>query len=236
MKVETHLANERGRGEYGWLTTRYSFSFADWYEPKRMGFGALRVLNDDRVAPESGFPPHSHRDMEIVTIVIKGAVAHEDSMGNTGIVQAGEVQVMSAGAGVTHSEWNRSNEEPLELFQLWFQTNKKGHAPRHDQRSFPDTENGFRLLVSGDPPRETDGPLFIHQDAFVYLGRFYARADHTHRFTEGKRGAYLFVIEGKVKVNELELGPRDAIAISDTPEFSFETIEASKLLLIDVPM
>ncbi|MBX4216212.1 pirin family protein [Candidatus Parcubacteria bacterium] len=236
MKAEVHRSEARGKGEYGWLSTRYSFSFADWHDSTRMGVGALRVLNDDRIAPDSGFPPHSHRDMEIITIVTKGAVTHEDSLGNSGMVPAGEVQVMSAGTGVTHAEWNKSKEEPLELFQLWIQSDAAGHAPRYEQRHLPDAENAFRLLVCGDPPRGIDGPLFMHQDAFIYMGKFYELVKHTHRFGDAGRGAYLFVADGSVRVGDIELKRRDAVAISDAMEFTFEAVEPSRLLLIDVPL
>jgi hypothetical protein len=162
LKTELHKADKRGKGDYGWLTTRYSFSFADWYDPSKMGFGKLRVLNDDVIAAGAGFGKHGHRDMEIITVVTKGAVHHEDSMGNSGVVKAGEVQVMSAGSGVMHSEQNNSETESLELFQLWVESSARGITPYYNQQSFDflSVTNGFMELVG-------DSSLTINQDATI---------------------------------------------------------------------
>ena len=228
MYTTLHKAEARGRGEHGWLSTRYSFSFADWYEPTRMGFGALRVLNDDTLAPNSGFPMHSHRDMEIITVVTTGTLTHEDSMGNKGTVHAGDVQVMSAGTGVVHSEYNASHTEPLALFQIWIVTDAKGHAPRYDQQSFSSVRNELQILVA------PQGPLSVHQDARIYRGEYDAGEKITHEL-RGGRGAYLFVIEGSLAVGEETLGPRDALGISEAGEFVSDMREKSSFLLIDVP-
>lgn len=238
MKTILHRAESRGRGEYGWLSTRYSFSFAEWHDMSRMGFGALRVLNDDRVAPNSGFPEHRHQDMEIITIVSSGAVMHEDNMGNRREVRAGEVQVMSAGTGVTHSEYNRSPSETLELFQLWITPDYTGHPPRYAERTFPGTENSFRLLVSGDPRLKdrADGPLYINQRASVYHGDFYEHFEGTHQFEDGTRGAYVFMIDGSAMVAGETLERRDAIGIFGTTAFPYEILDEASLLLIDVPL
>src|SRR3989344_846255 len=143
MKIEVYKAEERGEGKHGWLTTRYSFSFADWYEPSRMGFGTLRVINDDIIAPQSGFGEHGHRDMEIITIVTEGAVTHTDSMGNEKVVEAGEVQVMSAGTGVVHAERNASPTTPLKLFQIWIEPKERDIAPRYAQKRFDFSSPGL---------------------------------------------------------------------------------------------
>lgn len=232
MKKEIHRAESRGGGEHGWLSTRHSFSFADWYEPTRMGFGALRVLNDDRIAPGSGFPMHPHRDMEIITVVMKGALVHEDSMGNRGVVRAGEVQVMSAGSGVVHSEANASDTEPLELFQIWINTNGRGHTPRYDQHAYAPVRNELQSLVTSN---ESGGFLYIHQDAHLCRGEFDAGLKREHRIKH-YHGVYFFVIEGKVRVEGEELGPRDAIGISHADSFIYETLEPSVFLLIEVPI
>lgn len=235
MEKVIHRASERGKGDYDWLTTRYSFSFADWYEPTRMGFGALRVINDDVIVPSSGFGIHSHKDMEIITIVTKGTVTHEDSIGNKGTVPAGDVQVMSAGTGVTHSEYNRSQDEPLALFQIWITPDTKNVAPRYAQKSFGIEKkgNGATLLVS---PDGTDGSLSIHQDAYLS----HVVLDSTHPFSyeikkEGN-GAYVFVLDGEVTIDGVPLSPRDALGITGTDTFALTTPARATALVIEVPL
>ncbi len=235
MKTVFHPAHERGRGEYEWLSTRYSFSFANWYEPTRMGFGALRVLNDDRIAPSSGFPMHSHKDMEIVTIPMTGAVTHEDSLGNHGVVPAGDVQVMSAGTGVTHSERNDSETEELTLFQIWITSKTAGIEPHYAQNSFnfAGGKDPFTLVVS--PLGASEG-LTINQDAYLY----HAALGPGHPVSYGMRregnGAYAFVIDGSVSIEGKALGPRDAVGIWEAREFSIAPETPATLLIIEVPM
>lgn len=234
MKKVIHRAEERGGADHGWLTTRHSFSFANWHEPTRMGFGALRVLNDDVIAPNTGFGPHPHRDMEIVTIVMSGAVTHEDSMGNRGEVGVGEVQVMSAGTGVVHSERNVSLDESLTLFQLWIEPRSHSIEPRYDQRSFrTDAQAGaLTLLVS---PNARHKSLEIHQDAYISLGILGRDIPLSYTLNDTENGVYLFIIDGNVRVAGEELHPRDAMGISDVNEFLIEASGDARVLVIEVP-
>ena len=249
MKKVIHRADERGKGEHGWLKTRYSFSFADWHEPSRMGFGTLRVINDDTIAPDSGFGMHSHRDMEIITIVTGGTLAHKDSMGNVGTVSAGEVQVMSAGTGVTHSEYNSSKEEKLTLFQIWIEPKERGVKPGYAQKSFKNKEGGITTLVA--PIGHKEG-LPINQDAYIYQAAVNSDKPVRHALAQKNNGAYVFVIEGSIKIGEDTLSARDAMGIWDTGEITISTPKAeerrrqdtepiqgeceAKVLIIEVPM
>lgn len=225
-----HRSSTRGGGDYGWLTTNYSFSFANWHNPTRMGFGQLRVLNDDIVAPKTGFDMHAHADFEIITIVEKGTVTHEDNMGTNAKVSAGEVQVMSAGTGVVHGEFNRE-DEPLELFQLWISPSQKGVAPRYDQKSFS-IDAPLTLLVSEDG---TNGSLQIHQSARIFRGNLAAGKSVQHEITQN-HGVYLFVIDGTVLAGDVELKKRDALGIEGEESLEIVAKTQSTFLLIEVPM
>lgn len=237
MKVVIHPAGERGAGEHGWLSTRYSFSFNTWYEPTRMGFGALRVLNDDRIAPGAGFPPHSHRDMEIITIVTKGAVAHADSTGSEGVTHAGEVQVMSAGSGVAHSEFNASDSEPLELFQLWIETKTPGIPPSYASKQFEQADGSILLVAPRSSLEASSGQaLGIEQDAFITTVSQAKGSSFTYINRISTNGVYLFVIQGSVQVAEHVLSERDALGVSDTSSIEVQVLEDSQFLLIEVPM
>lgn len=234
MKKVLHRADERGRGEHGWLSTRYSFSFADWYDPSRMGFGMLRVINDDRIAAGSGFGAHRHQDMEIITIVTKGAVTHEDSMGNRGEVPAGDVQVMSAGTGVTHAERNDSKDEELTLFQIWISSDRKGATPRYAQKAFGlgSTEPGATVLVA---PDDTGGALPIYQDAYLVQGIIDREHPLAYELKNPSHGLYVFVVDGTVKVAGEVLASRDALGIVDAEEVLLESDALARVLLIEVP-
>lgn len=235
METVIHRAGERGGADHGWLKTHHSFSFADWYEPARMGFGALRVLNDDTIAPRSGFGPHPHRDMEIITIVLGGAVTHGDSMGNRGIVEAGDVQVMSAGTGVVHSEENTSEDTPLSLLQLWVEPRERGIAPRYDQKTcgFESLEHGALLLVS---PDARDGSLKIHQDAYITFAAVEAQQPLHYLLHDDKHGVYVFVVRGSVQIEDKTLDTRDAMGISHATSILIKTNESAQLLVIEVPL
>ncbi len=235
MQKVIHRAEERGGADHGWLTTRHSFSFASWYEPTRMCFGALRVLNDDIIAPSTGFGAHPHRDMEIVTIVMKGTVTHGDSMGNTGTVAAGDVQVMSAGTGVVHSEENASADEPLALFQLWIEPRSKGITPRYAQHPFGfDVKyDGLVLLVSPDAQEKS---LLVHQDAYISYGVLGKEGRCDYELKNIAHGLYLFAIEGEVEVLGEQLSARDAIGISEEPNILIESKGGAQILLIEVPL
>lgn len=235
MSIVLHRANERGGADHGWLTTRHSFSFAQWYEPTQMGYGALRVLNDDTIAPNTGFGAHSHRDMEIITIVTEGEVTHGDSMGNSGVVGAGEVQVMSAGTGVVHSEKNASPDQVLSLFQLWIAPRSHGIEPRYAQRAFGfDTQaGGCALLVS---PDAREGSLSIHQDAYISLAILEKQSPLQYSFYDQSHGVYLFVVEGSVVVTDQTLNTRDGLGVSDVSKVSIESIGRTRVLIIEVPL
>lgn len=235
MEKILHRADKRGQGDHGWLATRYSFSFADWYEPARMGFGALRVLNDDTIAPSSGFPMHSHRDMEILTIVTGGTLTHKDSLGNTGVVRTGDVQAMSAGTGIVHSEYNASPNEPLTLFQIWIQTEKERGTPRYDQRSFDAIRAKDGIVPLAGPVGEAY-PLEIHQNAF--LSRVIVDPDHpcAYRMHREGNGVYIFIVEGAAEVAGEPLHARDALGISEADTVNIIAEAHADILLIEVPL
>src|SRR5215510_1385542 len=183
--VDGTQAEERGHADHGWLDTKHTFSFADYYDPRFMGFGALRVINDDRVAPGEGFPPHSHRDMEIVTYVLEGALRHQDSMGNGSIIKPGEVQRMSAGTGVTHSEYNASDKEPVHLLQIWILPRRAGLPTGYEQKLFADDEKRGRLRLVASPDG-ADGSVRIQQDARMFAAILKGEKPVTHDFDPGR--------------------------------------------------
>lgn len=231
MKFLIHRSEDRGVGEHGWLSTRYSFSFANWYEPSRMGFGALRVINDDQIAGKSGFGAHTHADMEIITIVLSGTLTHKDSMGNTGTIRAGEVQVMSAGTGVVHAEFNDADEE-LTLFQIWILPDGKGYEPRYAQREFGN-ESKEVLLVA---PIGHEEALGIHQDAFITRVELDADELYEYQIKKKGNGLYMLVVEGEIAVGGETLGKRDAIAFEDSETVGVRAASGAVLLLIEVPL
>lgn len=233
MKTILHKASDRGGAEHGWLHSKFSFSFADWYEPTRMGFGALRVINDDVIDAHSGFDKHSHRDMEIITIVTEGAVTHGDSMGSNFKVPAGDVQVMSAGTGVVHSEYNRE-DSTLKLFQVWITPRTKGLIPRYEQKSFNTTKkNEIELLVSGN---EADDALFINQDAYVSRTSLDENVEVQYALKRPGNGVYIFVVRGSVRVADTDLNNRDALGILDAKEILISANTPSELLIFEVPI
>ena len=218
-----------GHADHGWLNARHHFSFASYHDPRRMGWGRIRVWNDDQIAAKSGFPPHPHRDMEIVTYVRTGAITHQDSMGNKGRTAAGDVQVMSAGTGVTHAEYNLEDEQTT-LFQIWIETDKPAAKPAWGAMPFPkdSREGSFQLLASGDPD---DGTLTINADARV-LGATVKSGDSIEIGAEPERHLYL-VPSGRVRVNGVEAGPRDGIAIIGEQSLRIEAQDDAELVLVD---
>jgi redox-sensitive bicupin YhaK (pirin superfamily) len=218
-----------GHADHGWLDARHHFSFANYYDRDRMGWGRIRVWNDDKIAARSGFPPHPHRDMEIITYVRSGAITHQDSMGNTGRTAAGDVQVMSAGTGVTHAEYNLEDEDTT-LFQIWIETDRPGTQPGWGAKPFPkDSRDGaFQLLASGDPQDEA---LTIHADAKV-LGASVKSGASIEIDADPERHLYL-VPSGRIRVNGVEAGPRDGVAITGESRIAIEAEEDSELVLVD---
>ena len=218
-----------GHADHGWLDARHHFSFANYYDPARMGWGRIRVWNDDRIAAKSGFPPHPHRDMEIITYVRTGAITHQDSMGNKGRTAAGDVQVMSAGTGVTHAEYNLEDEETT-LFQIWIETDKRGAQPQWGAMPFPkeDREGQFQLLASGNPE---DGALTIHADARI-LGASVKAGGSVEIAAGPERHLYL-VPSGRVRVNGVAAEPRDGVAITGEEKLLIEAEDDAELVLVD---
>jgi len=235
IKTTVYKANERGHADHGWLNAHHSFSFAGWYDPSKVHFGMLRVLNDDIVAGGQGFGMHPHNDMEIITIILEGALQHKDNMGNGSVIKPGDVQVMSAGTGVMHSEFNPLPGQSTNLFQLWIFPKEEGIKPRYDQKTFSseDRRNKIQTVASGF---KKGNELYIHQDAALSLADLDANKTLHYDISKHGNGVYMMVIEGRIEVNKEQLGKRDAIGISGTDEFEFTATEPSSVLIIDVPM
>lgn len=231
-----HRANDRGHKNHGWLETWHSFSFAGWYDPARVHFGALRVLNDDILAPGQGFGRHPHDNMEIVTLVTEGALKHTDSMGNEGIIQAGEVQVMSAGTGVYHSEFNPDPAQRAKLFQIWLFPRAQGTAPRYDQKKLDATQhhNQFHAIIAPGP---NASGLWIGQDAWFNLGTFDPGRPGHYAIKRPGNGVYALVMNGSAIINGMHLGERDAAGWGEATELAVQAgTTGAELLLIDLPM
>lgn len=231
-----HAADTRGHADHGWLNAKHSFSFAGYHNPERIHFGALRVLNDDIVAPGMGFGKHPHDNMEIITIVLDGALEHKDSMGHTQAIHPGEVQVMSAGTGVFHSEYNHNKDKAVNLLQTWIFPSKKNVTPRYDQRIFPAAErvNQWQPLVS--PEGTTDGGIKIYQDAWIHRAALEAGQSLDYEVHNPANGLYLFLIDGAVQTEGKELNKRDALAITGATGLNISATAQSDILLFEVPM
>lgn len=228
--ITVRKSQDRGVGRHGWLTTRHTFSFANYYDPAHMGFRSLRVINEDTVAPGKGFGAHRHEDMEIVSIVMEGALAHKDSTGGEGVLRRGEVQRMSAGTGVVHSEFNASNAEPAHFFQVWILPAADGIEPGYEQKLFPEERGKLRLLVA---PNGEGGALDIHQDAKVYSAVLDGGQRVEHALGSG-RGAWIQVARGSVDVNGTALHQGDGAAIEDESSLAIAASEAAEILLFDL--
>lgn len=237
MTTQLFESNTRGKADFGWLKANFSFSFGNYYNPERIQFGMLRVLNDDTIAGGTGFGTHGHANMEIITIPLEGGLMHKDSMGNEGVIRFGEVQVMSAGTGVEHSEMNASQKENAKTLQLWVFPDKEGVTPRYDQKSF-DIENQINTFVNIVSPKDkNDGnALWVYQKTFFYLGIFDSNTTTIYNVKIPKNGVYLFLLEGEIEVNNQILKARDAIGITDFDEFEIKILSKSKILLVEVPM
>jgi redox-sensitive bicupin YhaK (pirin superfamily) len=230
--IKVRKTEERGHFDFGWLNTYHTFSFGDYYDPSHMGFRSLRVINEDVVAPGRGFPQHGHRDMEIFTYILQGALQHRDSMGNGSIIRPGDVQRMSAGTGVTHSESNPSNDEPVHLLQIWILPSKEGIQPDYEEKKFPDDEkrNKLRQIMS---PDGSEGAVRINQDARVYASVLDQDHEVFHQLGGG-RHAWLQVAGGALKLNDIELKQGDGAAVSDEANLKIAAREPSEILLFDL--
>lgn len=229
--IITRKANERGHAEHGWLDTYHTFSFADYHDPKWMGFRSLRVINDDLVLPRAGFGMHPHRDMEIITYILSGQLAHKDSMGNGRVIAPGEFQYMSAGTGVFHSEQNPSGTEAVHLLQIWIQPDTNGVTPHYAEKSMKDAETGKLHLITSKAGR--DGSIAIHQDADLYLGKLDANQSVTHTLAPS-RHAWLHVAEGEVTLNGQTLSGGDAVAVANETKLDLRGNTTSQVLLFDL--
>ncbi len=235
MKKVFHSSQSRGHANHGWLNAKHSFSFAQWYNPERINFGALRVLNDDIVAPSMGFGKHPHDNMEIITIPLRGSLRHQDSMGFSEVVKAGEVQVMSAGTGIFHSEMNASTQDDINLFQIWIFPNKQAVTPRYEQKSYnlKDTEQFFLQLVS---PNANQEGVWIHQNAWIHLVSMEENTTLTYTVKGEGNGAYFMNIDGTFEIEQERLNERDALGIWNTKEIVVQNKQKGQMLVIEVPM
>jgi len=235
MNTVLHKANTRGSANHGWLEVNHSFSFANYYNPDRMNFGVLRVLNDDKIAPSKGFRIHPHDNMEIISIPLEGALEHKDSMGNGAVVRHGDVQVMSAGTGIRHSEFNANNDQHVKLLQIWLFPNKKNVEPRYDQISIKDIEkkNEFYQVLS---PNANDQGVWIHQDAWFHLGEFETEVCTNYKINKAGNGVYAFIIEGTAEIAGQALEKRDGFGIWNVENFEIKADKNSRILLMELPM
>ncbi|MEY3238149.1 MAG: hypothetical protein RI883_2250 [Bacteroidota bacterium] len=235
METIFHSANSRGAANHGWLNAKHSFSFASWYNPERTNFGALRVLNDDIVSPGAGFGTHPHDNMEIITIPLSGSIAHKDSMGNSSIIKTGEIQVMSAGTGIQHSEFNPNKDEVLSLFQIWIFPNKRNVEPRYDQfeMDVQGMKNNFLQLVS---PNKADEGTWIHQDAWIKIAELDENTEISYALNSKKNGVYFMLIDGKVSIDNNILEQKDALGVWNSDTVQIKSKIKSKILAIEIPM
>ena len=235
MKKIFHPASSRGAADHGWLQAKHSFSFANYYNSERVQFGALRVLNDDIIAPGMGFGTHPHDNMEIITIPLDGTLEHKDSLDNIGVIETDEIQVMSAGSGVYHSEYNKNKDQSVSLLQIWVFPNKKNVTPRYDQKNIKDLKklNSFYPIVT---PNQNGPGMWIHQDAWFHLGEFDKETRINYNINKKGNGVYAFLIEGSVQIDGESLEKRDALGIWDTEKFELLANQNSRILLIEVPL
>ncbi|HCR86649.1 MULTISPECIES: pirin family protein [Psychrobacter] len=235
MRTIYHAADSRGDANHGWLKSKHTFSFANYHNPERMGFGALRVINDDFVIAGQGFGKHSHRDMEIISIPLSGKLGHGDNIGNNGIIETGEIQVMSAGTGITHSEMNADNHEAVSFLQIWVIPNKMNVEPRYQQIRMDELmkPNAFNQILS---PNSDDAGVWIHQDAWFSMGDFDKGVTETYQLKNPNNGVYIFVISGKVVINGNTLDTRDGLGVWDTKNFTMDVLDEARVLLMEVPM
>ena len=230
--MQLRKANDRGHADHGWLDSHHTFSFADYYDPAHMGFRALRVINEDRVLGGQGFGKHSHRDMEIVSYVLEGGLEHKDSMGTGAVIRPGDVQRMSAGTGVMHSEYNASKRDPVHFLQIWLMPDQRGIQPSYEQKTFTAEDKAGRLRLVASPDGR-DGSVTIHTDATLYAGVFEAGQAAEHTLAPG-RHAWIHVVRGKAKVNGTEVAAGDAVGLSDERTVKIEGADGAELLVFDL--
>ena len=235
MNTVLHKAATRGHANHGWLNSHHSFSFANYHNPERMHFGVLRVLNDDTVSAARGFGTHPHDNMEIISIQLEGDLDHKDSMGNVAVIREGDVQVLSAGTGIYHSEYNKNEDQEVKFLQIWIYPNKKAVEPRYDQISTKDIakQNEFYQVLSPNP---NDDGVWIHQDAWFHIGHFDDGVQSNYQLKKSGNGVYAFVLEGEVEIDGQALERRDGFGIWNTNSISVKSKGKSKVLLMEVPM
>ena len=236
MKTVIHKAETRGHANHGWLDSWHTFSFAGYHNPDRVHFGVLRVLNDDTVAPGMGFGKHPHDNMEIISIPLEGDLEHGDSTGTVAVIKQGDVQVMSAGTGIIHSEKNKNNNQQVKFLQIWVFPNKKNVQPRYDQKTFSDADKQNKLATVVSPIGTNDGGVQLHQDAWFHLGKLDTGTELSYDVKKKGNGVYAFVLNGDVTINEIALNHRDGLGISDTDSLSLKADSAAEILLMEVPM
>ncbi|RYZ24478.1 MAG: pirin family protein [Chitinophagaceae bacterium] len=236
MKTVLHKAATRGHASHGWLDSWHTFSFAGYHDPERVHFGVLRVLNDDTVAPSMGFGKHPHDNMEIISIPLEGDLEHGDDMGNRTVIRQGDVQIMSAGTGVVHSEKNANNDQPVKFLQIWVFPNQRNVQPRYDQKSFPVSERRNALQTVVSPVGKDGGGVGIHQDAWFSLGQLDKGTVLDYTLHNPENGVYAFVLEGDVFVNEFLLNRRDGFGISGVDKLTLRADSTVEILLMEVPM
>lgn len=229
-----HKASTRGLADHGWLKSRQTFSFAGYYDPQRIHFGALRVLNDDTVEGGRGFGEHPHDNMEIISIPLEGELVHKDSMGNQAVIKEGEIQVMSAGTGIYHSEYNHNPGEPVKFLQIWLFPNKRNVQPRYDQVKIDTAErNVFHQILS---PNADDSGVWIYQNAWFHIGSFDAGQEVSYQLKDKENGVYAFILNGSAEINGTQLDERDGLGISNTESLNIKASTDARILLMEVPM
>lgn len=235
MKINIFPSDSRGKADHGWLHSRFSFSFAEYFDRQRLNFGVLRVINDDIIEPGMGFGTHPHDNMEIITIVHSGSLEHKDSMGNGSVIKAGDIQIMSAGTGIRHSEFNPSKTDEVSLFQIWIYPKIKNIRPRYDQATIDDCQlyNNFHMVVA---PMGHQEALQINQDAYIFMGKFGADSNVNYTLQKPGNGVFVMVVSGNAETEGYMLSHRDAAEISDTSDVSFKFNSDSEVLLIEVPL
>ncbi|MBX7152911.1 pirin family protein [bacterium] len=234
MKTVLHQSNSRGTADHGWLNSRHTFSFGHYHDPSRTHFGLLRVLNDDTVQGGEGFDTHAHNNMEIVSIPLQGALEHRDSTGRHEVICTGDVQIMSAGSGIAHSEFNHSENDPVQFLQIWIFPKERNITPRYEQKTFP--ESGFHNVFQTVVAPDNSNALWINQDAYLSLGIFDENKTPSYAMRREGNGVYLFVIEGKIEVAGEMLERRDAIGLNEVSLIDILVKEQAKILIIEVPM